>query len=61
VAEKEEQRAAVQNELDDLLMVLGDLEEKATTYKVAISDAVLKRPATEPLADLILETVEGHW
>jgi len=25
---------AVQSELDDLLMVLGDLEEKASKYKV---------------------------
>jgi intracellular protein transport protein USO1 len=32
--EKEDQRTAVQNELDDLLMVLGDLEEKAMKYKV---------------------------
>lgn len=28
---------AVQSELDDLLMVLGDLEEKATKYKVMTS------------------------
>jgi hypothetical protein len=27
---------AVQSELDDLLMVLGDLEEKASKYKVMI-------------------------
>lgn len=34
LGEKEEQRIAVQYELDDLLMVFGDLEEKAEKYKV---------------------------
>jgi hypothetical protein len=28
---------AIQSELDDLLMVLGDLEEKASSYKVMIT------------------------
>jgi hypothetical protein len=32
--EKETQRAAAQNELDDMLMVFADLEEKAASYKV---------------------------
>lgn len=31
--EKETERQAAQNELDDLLMVFGDLEEKASKYK----------------------------
>lgn len=35
VEEKEEERARVQGELDDLLMVLGDLEEKRTKDKVS--------------------------
>ncbi|KAL3421050.1 intracellular protein transport protein [Phlyctema vagabunda] len=33
LAEKEADRQAVQSELDDLLMVFGDLEEKVTKYK----------------------------
>jgi hypothetical protein len=28
---------AIQSELDDLLMVLGDLEEKTSSYKVMIT------------------------
>lgn len=32
--EKEQERAAAQTELDDLLMVFGDVEEKAKKYKV---------------------------
>jgi hypothetical protein len=32
--EKEEERKATQNELDDLLIVFSDLEEKADKYKV---------------------------
>ncbi|KAI2777196.1 p115 like vesicle tethering protein [Daldinia loculata] len=32
--EKEEQKSATQTELDDLLMVFGDLEEKVEKYKV---------------------------
>ena len=35
LSEKEEQRAAAQAELDDMLMVFGDVEEKATKYKVS--------------------------
>ncbi len=31
--EKEKEKQAVQSELDDLLMVFGDLEDKATKYK----------------------------
>jgi len=31
--EKETEKQAVQSELDDLLMVFGDLEEKVTKYK----------------------------
>lgn len=34
LSEKEEQRAAAQTELDDMLMVFGDVEEKAEKYKV---------------------------
>lgn len=33
LVEKEAERQAAQNELDDLLMVFGDLEEKASKYK----------------------------
>ncbi|KAG0651473.1 Intracellular transport USO1 [Hyphodiscus hymeniophilus] len=33
LAEKEKERTAVQSELDDLLMVFGDLEEKSEKYK----------------------------
>jgi chromosome segregation ATPase len=33
VAEKEKEKQAVQSELDDLLMVFGDLEDKVTKYK----------------------------
>jgi UDP-2,3-diacylglucosamine pyrophosphatase LpxH len=32
--EKEEQQSSTQTELDDLLMVFGDLEEKVEKYKV---------------------------
>jgi hypothetical protein len=35
VEEREAQRAAVQSDLDDLLLVLGDLEEKSAKYKVS--------------------------
>jgi hypothetical protein len=34
VTETETQRESVQGELDDLLMVFGDVEEKAEKYKV---------------------------
>jgi hypothetical protein len=33
LATKETERQAVQNELDDLLMVFGDLEDKVAKYK----------------------------
>ncbi len=33
VAAKEKEKQAVQGELDDLLMVFGDLEDKVTRYK----------------------------
>lgn len=33
LAEKETRRQAVQSEFDDLLMVFGDLEDKASKYK----------------------------
>jgi len=33
LAEKEKEKAAVQGELDDLLMVFGDLEDKVARYK----------------------------
>lgn len=33
----EEDKKATQNELDDLLMVFGDLEEKVAKYKVSLS------------------------
>lgn len=35
VKSKDEEKAAVQTELDDLLMVFGDLEEKVEKYKVS--------------------------
>jgi len=35
-AKKETERQAAQSELDDLLMVFGDLEEKATKYKAQL-------------------------
>lgn len=34
LSQKEEERATVQSELDDLLMVFADLEEKAAKQKV---------------------------
>ena len=34
VTKKEEERRAVQEELDDLLIVFADIEEKAKNYKV---------------------------
>ncbi|CAJ2511027.1 Uu.00g066520.m01.CDS01 [Anthostomella pinea] len=36
--EKEEQKSATQTELDDLLMVYGDLEEKVEKYKKRLTD-----------------------
>ncbi|KAI5862272.1 p115 like vesicle tethering protein [Durotheca rogersii] len=39
VREKEEQRSATQGELDDLLMVFGDLEEKVEKYKKRLIEA----------------------
>ncbi len=33
VALKEKEKQAIQGELDDLLMVFGDLEDKVTRYK----------------------------
>ncbi len=36
LAEKESEKQAIQNELDDLLMVFGDLEEKVTKYKAKL-------------------------
>lgn len=36
VAQREEEKKATQTELDDLLMVFGDLEEKVARYKVRI-------------------------
>jgi hypothetical protein len=33
VAAKDKEREGVQSELDDLLIVFGDLEEKVETYK----------------------------
>jgi hypothetical protein len=40
LAEKESERLAAQNELDDLLMVFGDLEEKVAQYKVVYHDSI---------------------
>ncbi|KAI1084361.1 p115 like vesicle tethering protein [Whalleya microplaca] len=43
LAEKEEQKSATQTELDDLLMVFGDVEEKVEKYKkrlVGLGEAV---------------------
>lgn len=33
LSEKEKEKTAVQSELDDLLMVFGDLEDKVSLYK----------------------------
>jgi hypothetical protein len=38
LAEKERERQAVQGELDDLLMVLGDLEETSAKYKKRLKE-----------------------
>jgi chromosome segregation ATPase len=38
LAEKTAERHAAQNELDDLLMVFGDLEDKAEKYKQRLKD-----------------------
>jgi len=38
LAEKEKERQAVQSELDDLLMVFGDLEEKCEEYKERLKE-----------------------
>ncbi|RYO99337.1 hypothetical protein DL764_006838 [Monosporascus ibericus] len=38
VTKKEEEKAATQTELDDLLMVFGDLEEKVEKYKKRLRD-----------------------
>lgn len=34
LGQKDQEKQAVQSELDDLLMVFADLEEKASKYKV---------------------------
>lgn len=39
VNEKEEEKQAVQTELDDLLMVFGDLEEKVSRYREKLKAA----------------------
>ncbi len=39
MAEKEAQRAAAQSELDDLLLVFEDLEDKVARYKVCYLDS----------------------
>jgi hypothetical protein len=38
LAEKERERQAVQSELDDLLMVFGDTEEKVAEYKERLKE-----------------------
>jgi chromosome segregation ATPase len=38
LAEKEREKKAVQSELDDLLMVFGDLEEKSEKYKERLKE-----------------------
>ena len=38
LAEKEHERKAVQSELDDLLMVFGDIEEKSSKYKERLKE-----------------------
>lgn len=38
VTEKEKERKAVQGELDDLLMVFGDVEEKSEKYKERLKE-----------------------
>ena len=42
MSEKEEERKTAQGELDDLLMVFGDLEEKVSKYKVGLSSHYVK-------------------
>jgi len=44
VRKKEEERESAQTELDDLLMVFGDLEEKVAKYKVCLSRPHLHAP-----------------
>ena len=39
VEEKEEERKSTQNELDDLLIVFSDMEEKVTKYKVRFTQS----------------------
>lgn len=38
MAEKEKEKDAVQGELDDLLMVFGDLEDKVEKYKEKVKE-----------------------
>jgi hypothetical protein len=45
--EKEEERKSVQSELDDLLEVFGDLEEKVTKYKVSCEIALVCCPSAD--------------
>ena len=49
--EKAKEKDATQTELDDLLMVFGDLEEKVEKYKVRY-----KAPQLEPLLLMSAET-----
>ena len=51
MAEKEVQRAAIQVELDDLLMVFGDIEEKKMKYKVIRFHHCLKPSIADNLCD----------
>jgi len=39
IVQKEEEKQAVQTELDDLLMVLGDLEERVNRYRERLKAA----------------------
>ena len=38
LAEKEKEKKVVQSELDDLLMVFGDMEEKTEKYKERLKE-----------------------
>ena len=55
--ENEEARKGVQTELDDLLMVLQDLEEKRANDKVSPNRPVL----IEGVAEEAAETTQGAW
>lgn len=55
--EKEEARQAAQSELDDLLIVFGDLEAKRTEDKVCLCNSLFDVAAT----DKYIETTQRSW